>query len=547
MKLKKRVISLVISATLMMNILGVYAGTISIDEAWNQLTSSQQAKLGQVGIDQKALKKIDSISGGGDMSLFFSPPLSYENDQFVVSQQNSEQVLQLLSIVTGTEFDRDMMLGTFNDVIADINSNSTEKTRQDFSKLLGQYGMVDKNTGAQILPGGGAGGGGSALKQINIQERLEERLTALKEIQKPSKREKANLQKTIEVLSGYGQAPLMALTPESVQKAWDQSMAWQVNTGNGLTFSKAHAPVARWSLQDNPEVTLIKELWDKALPLARLELVAGSAVLNIDANTYKGGTSKVTLKPINKEGYEQAVTVTSTAKIYAPAKLGFYITSEVPQEYGVYKIDGDKEILVGGIYNEAIGAVEALVKSSGTYALKKTTPKVYKDLDEVEWAKSKINHLSQKGYIGGKSEGIYAPKDDISRAEFAVLLTRTLQLPATSINNKFSDMKAGAWYYSDVMATVEAGLFSGKSATTFDPEGKITRQEVSAVMARILTQRGYAEPAIEEVPTGVWAPGALALLKEESFTLEIKGFHDQVGKNANRAEVAYILYNLLQR
>ncbi len=543
MKLKKKIVSLVISATLMMNVLGVYAGAVNIDKAWSQLSSSQKAKFEQVGISKESLGEIDSMAGGLDLSLFVSPPLSYENDRFTVSQKNAEQVLRLLSMRTGAEFDKESMLATFNEVVADINNNSTETTRKDFADLLGQYSMVNQSGKDDFLPEGGGG----PVVQVNTKEKLEQRLEALKAVESYNKLQKVDFQQILEVLSSYVQDPLTSVTPDNLKEAWNQSSQWQKDNANGLVFAKKNAPIARINMPDNGEIIIPQGLWNDASALGKLSLEAGSIVLSIDKNTYTNGTSKVVLKPISKEGYQGAVTISSTAKIYSPAKISFYVDAETPEEYGVYKLENNKEILIGGIYNQALGTVEALVKSSGTYVLKKTTPNGYKDLADVTWAKDQINHLGQKGYIAGKSDGVFAPKDDITRAEFAVLLTRVLQLPGTSMKNKFTDMKSDAWYYNDVMATVEAKLFNGKSATGFDPNGKITRQELAAVMSRILVQKGYSEPKVENVPKGIWAPGALALLKDQSFVTDITGFNDTVGKNANRAEVAYILYNLLQR
>ena len=493
-----------------------------------------------------ALNKIDSKVGGADLSVFISPPLSYENDRFTVSQKNAESALNLLSIWGGQEVDRNSMMAVFNDVVADINSNSSTKTKDDFAKLLGQYGMVSRG-GGQVLPGDLGGGTGGSLAQENIQEKLGEMHQEFIKHEKMSPLQKANTQKNLEVLSSHMIDPVTSMTKEGVQEAWAQSTTWQENNAKGLVFAKTKAPVARWDLSVEAEVSIPQGLWDNASPYGRLELGTRSVVLSIEKNTYTNNASKIKAQPVTKEGYNQAITIASTAKIYSPAKLSFYIDAESPEEYGVYKLDGDKEILIGGIYNEAIGAVEALIKSSGTYALKKTTPKTYKDLGDFKWAEKQINHLGQKGYIAGKSEGVYGAKDDITRAEFAVLLTRVLQLPATNRPNNFKDMKADAWYYNDVMATVEAKLFNGKAADSFDPSGKITRQEVAAVISRILLQKGYQEPLVENVEKGTWAPGALALLKDQSITAEITGFNDQIGKNANRAEVATILFNLLQR
>lgn len=546
MKIKKKVTSLVVLLTLLMNILGVYAETISVNQAWNQLSSSQRSKLEQVGIDDKLLNKMDTALDGTDISSFISPPLTYENNQFIISQQNAEQVLLLLSIASGKEFDSDRMMAVFNDVIGDINKNSSDKTREEFAKLLEQHGLSSTGEIGGQLPMA-PGGGGSPAAQKGIQKKLEEKLLEFEEKEKHTKVQQADFQKLIEVLSSYMIDPLTSFMSEDIQNAWKKSTEWQTKNAKGIVFAKTNAPVARWNVLDNMEITIPQRLWENVSSYGRIELEAGSIVISIEKNTYNNDGSKIKIKPITKEGYKQGVIVSSTAKMYSPAKIAFYMTDEAPQDYGVYKLEDNKEILIGGIYNEALGAVETLIKSSGTYVLKKASAKECGDLSSVSWAKNEINHLGQKGYIAGKAEGVYAPKDAITRAEFAVLLRRILQLPTTSRNNNFKDMKSDAWYYNDVMATVEAKLFNGKSASSFDPSGKITRQEVVAVISRVLVQKGYNEPQVEEVNKDIWAPGAIALMKDQSLTTQIPNFNDHIRENANRAEVAYILYNLLQR
>lgn len=547
MKIKNKAISLVLSGMLLLNVVNVYADTQSIEQAWHQLSSTQQSKLQQVGIDTHLLNKIDSSLGSTEISAFIGAPVTYENGHFTVSQKDAETVLALLSMAGNTSYDKDSMLAVFNDVMGDINSTSSEDTKEDFARLLAQYGLCSVVDVGPLLPGVGGGSAGGSLKQENMQEKLEEKLENLKQAGLHTKEEVGNFQKALEVLSSYKIEPLVSLANSDVQKAWEQSAQWQQKNADSIVLSKAITPVARWNMLSEKEVVIPKGLWEETVSYGRVELDAGVAVVGVEKNTFANNGSKLTIESFVKEGYKSGITFSSTSKIYSPAKIGFYIEGEDVQDYAVYKLEDNMEILIGGIYNEARDMVEAFVKSSGTYVLKKAPAKTYEDLENVSWAKKEIEHLGQKGYIGGKSEGIYAPLDDITRAEFAALLTRMFQLPSASVKNNFGDIKTDAWYYNDVMATVEAKLFNGKSASSFDPSGKITRQEVAAVISRILVQKGYSEPKTEQVGKGIWAPGALALMNDQSLTTKVPGFNDNVAKNANRAEVAYMLYNLLQR
>ena len=49
----------------------------------------------------------------------------------------------------------------------------------------------------------------------------------------------------------------------------------------------------------------------------------------------------------------------------------------------------------------------------------------------------------------------------------------------------FSDVKADSWYYTYVADVYEAGIMKGKTETSFDPEGVVTRAEFVTAMARL--------------------------------------------------------------
>ena len=48
----------------------------------------------------------------------------------------------------------------------------------------------------------------------------------------------------------------------------------------------------------------------------------------------------------------------------------------------------------------------------------------------------------------------------------------------------FTDVKADSWYYSYVKHVYEEGVMNGKSETSFDPEGVVTRAEFLTMLVR---------------------------------------------------------------
>ncbi|MBD2847566.1 S-layer homology domain-containing protein [Paenibacillus sp. IB182496] len=101
-----------------------------------------------------------------------------------------------------------------------------------------------------------------------------------------------------------------------------------------------------------------------------------------------------------------------------------------------------------------------------------------------EWAGRAIQVMAAKGAIDGRAEGVYAPGDHVTRAEFAKILVRALNLENRSASESFGDVAASDWYGQYVAAASELGIINGRSADTFAPHANITRAELATMLAR---------------------------------------------------------------
>ncbi|GAA0133282.1 hypothetical protein YSY43_01220 [Paenibacillus sp. YSY-4.3] len=112
----------------------------------------------------------------------------------------------------------------------------------------------------------------------------------------------------------------------------------------------------------------------------------------------------------------------------------------------------------------------------------------FKDIAN-SWAASDITALANKFIIEGTSADTFSPNNNLTRAEFTSLLVRSLGLKASG-SATFSDVSAAAWYADDVAAAFEAGLIRGTGDGKFSPNANVTRQELSAILARALQLTG---------------------------------------------------------
>ncbi|MGD6855727.1 pullulanase [Bacillus infantis] len=114
--------------------------------------------------------------------------------------------------------------------------------------------------------------------------------------------------------------------------------------------------------------------------------------------------------------------------------------------------------------------------------------KSFPDVDRLSWAEEYIETLASKYIIKGKADGKYAPGEEITRAEFTVLLVRALGLPAKAYDKKFSDVKGNEWFNAngELTAAVHYGIISGKPDGTFAPNEKLTRAQAAVMIARAM-------------------------------------------------------------
>ncbi|WP_426451083.1 S-layer homology domain-containing protein [Paenibacillus sp. S-38] len=173
------------------------------------------------------------------------------------------------------------------------------------------------------------------------------------------------------------------------------------------------------------------------------------------------------------------------------------------------------------------------------------------------WAQADIELLASKGLISGVTTSEFQPDRAITRAEFAALIVRSIELPSVTSSTYFTDVNASAWYAGTVASAVYADIINGYEDNTFRPNDSATREELAAIIVRALdnvqisahvpqaTQdkllSGYTDA--NEV---VWAQQELAAALNAHL---INGVADnQLGssKPATRAEAAVMLKRFLK-
>jgi hypothetical protein len=113
----------------------------------------------------------------------------------------------------------------------------------------------------------------------------------------------------------------------------------------------------------------------------------------------------------------------------------------------------------------------------------------YPDVDNKKnWAEKYIETLANKYIISGKLDGNFAPNEEMTRAQFTVLLVRALGLPSEKYEQKFTDVKESDWFNlnGELAAATKYGIIQGKIDGRFAPNEKISRTQAAIMIYRAM-------------------------------------------------------------
>ena len=181
-------------------------------------------------------------------------------------------------------------------------------------------------------------------------------------------------------------------------------------------------------------------------------------------------------------------------KVYDGTPCTFAKSDLAKKTYTKIYTFGDSSIDSG----KALEVTTALVKNRTVPAVDMTT---FKDLKTPQWYSTYVNFALQKGFMKGAQDGVFAPNDKVTRAQFITILGRlagNADASATSPAeaSPFKDVKATDYYASHVNWAVEKGIINGTAQDSFGSNGALSRQDMAKIIG------AYAKSANLTLATG---------------------------------------------
>ncbi|MCU6794196.1 DUF2252 family protein [Paenibacillus sp. WQ 127069] len=280
----------------------------------------------------------------------------------------------------------------------------------------------------------------------------------------------------------------------------------------------------------NAVITVKSELASYSLPIQTIDFTAAALQLGVDAKDIKVTiiTEKVTgaaLTQIVNTATRDGMTVVGAPmdfKVILEAN-GKQLDASLSNHYVARTISTGQTIDAAhttAVRVEADGSFSfipsrfidnqaiILSPSNSIYAIVQTSNK-FTDIDG-HWAKADIQLLGSKLIVDGVSAQSFAPDTNITRAQFAALLIRSLGLSENREANRFTDVPSNNWSAGAVGAASKAGLIDGFEDGSFRPADPVTRQQMVVMIARAMKASG--QTALTEVKTDT----ALASFKDQA-------------------------------
>lgn len=229
-----------------------------------------------------------------------------------------------------------------------------------------------------------------------------------------------------------------------------------------------------------------------------------------------------------------------------------------------YEVDDRHGVIIVPISSDFSGGFHKILAKAqttdgyaaiNTYSIKNSVPESeFADINS-HWAKDTIKYMNNSGIVSGVNENgknLFKPDNYITRAEFAVMMCRYMNIDASQYENKslnFADNNIiPSWAANYIKAMYENGIISGKQdgdKVYFAPNDKLTRAEAAAVIGRTLPDniRVGSLDFKDASSIPAWASDNIAKLTNASL---MSGYDDKtIRPNANvtRAEAVSLLFN----
>lgn len=179
----------------------------------------------------------------------------------------------------------------------------------------------------------------------------------------------------------------------------------------------------------------------------------------------------------------------------------------------------------------------------------------FSDAPRNAWYAESVDYAVRNGLMNGVGNGKFDPEGSMTRAMLVTVLWRFVGAPTYSTSS-FTDVRGNEWYTEAIAWAEQSNIVGGVAPGRFDPEGKITREQMVAILYRF--SEHYAFDTTEQCELSGFVDGQrVAFYAKDAMQWavatgivggikEANGMHLDPQGNATRAQVATILMRFFE-
>ena len=150
--------------------------------------------------------------------------------------------------------------------------------------------------------------------------------------------------------------------------------------------------------------------------------------------------------------------------------------------------DGTEEIVRDCVLGE--NGVVLNIEGDVTLKIVDNT-KTFKDVEPANhWATEEVEFVAARQLFNGTGEDVFSPDGNMTRGMLVTVLHRLAYEPDAAAAG-FGDVDAGRYYAEAVSWAAGLGVVNGKSDDLFAPEEDITREDLAVILYRYAGKMGY--------------------------------------------------------
>lgn len=171
----------------------------------------------------------------------------------------------------------------------------------------------------------------------------------------------------------------------------------------------------------------------------------------------------------------------------------------------------------------------------------------YVDVPADAWYAGAVDYVRENGLMSGTSATTFSPDGTMSRATLATVLYRAAGEPEVMVEDSFPDTDAGEWYSNAVAWCAEHEYINGYDDGRIGTNDPVTREQFTAILWRYAgrPEAGKAADFADEASISGYAQTAVDWAL---FNGILNGRENNLfapGDSATRAEAATILRNFM--